>query len=135
MKKYVSAVIALFILASCSKADVVAPQPVEQAATNMFYKDANVAISDIKGTTVGNGVKLQFNSLYEKNVVKMELMSGPYENMLCFIHEETIAANSFQKKSYAVTEANANSNTRYYVIKYTLRDGGWVLTPAFKHQK
>ncbi len=134
MKKFVSAVIALIILASCSKTDVVAPQQVETSAS-MFYKDANVAISDIKGTTVGNGIKLQFNSLYEKNVVKMELMSGPYENMLCFIHEETIATNSFQKKSYAVTEADANSSTRFYVIKYTLKDGGWILTPAFKHQK
>lgn len=135
MKKYVSAVIALIVLVSCSKSDVIAPKEAQSASGEVFYKDANVAISDIKGTTIGNGVKLQFNSLYEKNVVKMELMSGPYENMLCFIHEESIATNSLQKKAYAVTEANAGSSTRFYVIKYTLKDGGWILTPAFKHQK
>ncbi|MCE3282434.1 MAG: hypothetical protein K0Q66_1171 [Chitinophagaceae bacterium] len=133
MKKYVSAVLAVIILASCSKEVTSAPEA--EVTGNIFYRDANVAIADVAGTTVGNGVKLQFNSLYEKNVMKMELLSGPYENMLCFIHEENIAGNSVQKKSYAITEEQANSSTRYYVIKYTLRSGGWVLTPPFKHVK
>lgn len=121
------------ILVSCSKKEVTAPEP--EVTGTVFYKDANVAIADIKGTTRGAGVDLEFSSLYEKNVVKMELMSGPYENMLCFIHEESIPTTSLQKKTYKISEDNANSNTRYYVIKYTLRSGGWVLTPAFRYQK
>jgi hypothetical protein len=134
MKKFVSAVLAIIVLASCGKKDVCTPvQP--EAAAKVFYKDANIAIADIKGITQGAGVKLQFSSLYEKNVVKMELMSGPYENMLCFIHEENIAATSLQRKNYDITEQNANTSTRYYVIKYTLKSGGWVLTPAFKYDK
>jgi len=133
MKKFVSAVFAIVILASCSKSDVVVPKQEEPA--NLFYKDANVAISDVKGIGVGNNIKFEFSSLYEKNVVKMELMSGPYENMLCFIHEENIPSISLQKKSYAVTELNANTASRFYVIKYTLKDGGWVITPAFKYEK
>ena len=80
-------------------------------------------------------MKLQFSSLYEKNVAKMEIMSGPYENMLCFIHEESIPSNSLQRKNYNITEDNANTTQRYYVIKYTLKSGGWILTPAFKYTK
>jgi len=65
----------------------------------------------------------------------MEIMSGPYENMLCFIHEKPIATNSLQRKNYNITEDNGNTTNRYYVIKYTLKSGGWILTPAFKYTK
>jgi hypothetical protein len=134
MKKFLSAVLAVIVLASCGK-DVCAPEQQPEISGKVFYKDGNIAIADIKGSNIGAGVKVQFSSLYEKNVVKMELMSGPYENMLCFIHEEAIPATSLQKKNYDITEVNANSATRYYVIKYTLKSGGWVLTPAFKYDK
>jgi len=135
MKKFLSAVITVIVLASCSKKDVACPQAESQVAGKVFYKDANVAIADISGSTQGAAVKLQFASLYEKNVVRMEIMSGPYENMLCFLDAEDIPATSLQRKTYNITESNATSNTRYYVIKYTLKSGGWILTPAFKYDK
>jgi hypothetical protein len=133
MKRVLSAVLIIIVLASCGKKDVCSPEP--EITGKVFYKDANIAIADVKGVTAGSAVKFQFSSLYEKNVVKMELMSGPYENMLCFIHEEPIASTSLQRKNYDITESNANTSTRYYVIKYTLKDGGWILTPAFKYDK
>jgi hypothetical protein len=133
MNKLLSALLIIVVLTSCGKKDVCNPEP--EITGKLFYKDANIAIADIKGVTKGAGVEVQFSSLYEKNVVKMELMSGPYENMLCFIHEEPIATTSLQRKNYDITETNANTSTRYYVIKYTLKDGGWILTPAFKYDK
>ena len=88
MKKFVSAVIIIVFLASCSKSDIVTPQQPEEtvAAGDVFYKDANVAIANVKATVSGDNVKFQFTSLYEKNVAKVEVMSGPYENMLCFFY-------------------------------------------------
>lgn len=133
MKKVLFAVFTIVILASCSQKDITEPET--QISGNVFYKDANVAIADVKAKGEGNALKLQFSSLYEKNVAKMEIMSGPYENMLCFIHEEPIASNSLQRKNYNITENNANTDQRYYVIKYTLKSGGWILTPAFKYTK
>ncbi len=133
MKKNLFAVIAIVAFASCSQKDVTEPEP--QVTGNVFYKDANVAIADVKALGQGNALKLQFSSLYEKNVAKMEIMSGPYENMLCFIHEEPIPTNSLQRKNYNITEDNGNTSNRYYVIKYTLKSGGWILTPAFKYTK
>jgi len=133
MKKILYAVIAMVVLAACSQESITEPEP--QVTGDVFYKDANVAIADVKAQGQGNALKLQFSSLYEKNVAKVEIMSGPYENMLCFIHEEPISSNSLQRKNYNITEDNANTSNRYYVIKYTLKSGGWILTPAFKYTK
>lgn len=133
MKKILFAVLAIIVFASCSQKDITEPE--QQVTGNVFYKDANIAITDVKAKGEGSAMKLQFSSLYEKNVAKMEIMSGPYENMLCFIHEEPIASNSLQRKNYNITEDNANTTQRYYVIKYTLKSGGWILTPAFKYTK
>ncbi len=133
MKKILFAVLAIVVFASCSQKDITEPEP--QVTGSVFYKDANIAITDVKAKGEGSAMKLQFSSLYEKNVAKMEIMSGPYENMLCFIHEESIPSNSLQRKNYNITEDNANTTQRYYVIKYTLKSGGWILTPAFKYTK
>ncbi|HEX6915039.1 MAG TPA: hypothetical protein VF145_07345 [Chitinophagaceae bacterium] len=136
MKRFVSAVLLIIIFSSCSKQDLVAPEQDAAGTTGkLFYKDANVAISDVEGTAVGNHIRFRFTSNYEKNVAKVELMSGPYENMLCFFYEESLPAVSLQKKSYEVTEQNVSASQRFYVIKYTLRSGGWILTPPFRYQK
>src|SRR5687767_8531278 len=137
MKKFVTAVLTVIILASCSKSDMVAPQQQEEAvvAGDVFYKDANVAIASVKASPSGNDVKFQFTSLYEKNVAKVEVMSGPYENMLCFFYAQTLPSVSNGAKKYVVTENDAASGVRFYVIKYTLKSGAWVMTPAFRYQK
>lgn len=137
MKRFVSAVLLIVILASCSKSDLVAPRE-EQAATvtaNVFYKDANVAIAGVTAVQSGNDVQFSFTSLYEKNVARVEVMSGPYENMLCWFYAETLAPVSGTAKKYVVTETGAASGIRYYVIKYTLKSGAWVMTPAFRYEK
>jgi hypothetical protein len=137
MKKFVSAVLTVIILASCGQKDVVVPEQerdAQQQVGKVFYKDAYVAIADIKGEPVGNDVKLQFNSLYEKDVVRIDVMSAPYENMVCYIYEQNIPVSSSKTKTYTVLEKNANSPVRYYYIKYTLKSGGWIITPAYKYE-
>ena len=132
MKKFVSAVFAIIILASCSKNDVVAPQQEEPA--NLFYKDSYVAITNVKAVPSGNNVDFQFTSLYEKNVSKVEVMSGPYENILCFFYEQALPAVSLNAKNYSVTEKGAAAAIRYYFIKYTLKSGVTITTPAFRYE-
>lgn len=137
MKKFVSAVAVVFILASCSKTDMVTPKEDQQAsvAADVFYKDANVAIANVTAVPSGGDVKFSFSSLYEKNVAKVEVMSGPYENMLCFFYAESLAPVSGSVKKYVVTETGAASGVRFYVIKYTLKSGSWIMTPAFRYEK
>ncbi len=135
MKKYVSAVIALIIFASCTKSDVVAPKATaEETTENLFYKDAYVAIANVKAVTSGDNIEFQFTSLYEKNVSKIEVVSGPYENIQCFFYEQALSAASLTAKEYKITEAGAASSIRYYFIKYTLKSGVKVSSPAFKYQ-
>jgi hypothetical protein len=137
MKKFVTAVVTVIILASCSKSDIVAPKEEEPAVItgDVYYKDANVAIANVKAVPSGGNVKFYFTSLYEKNVAKVEVMSGPYENMLCFFYAETLTAVSNGAKKYVVTEPDAASGIRFYVIKYTMRSGAWIMTPAFRYEK
>lgn len=115
---------------------MVAPQPQEEvvAGGNVFYKDANVAIANVTAMPSGNDVKFEFTSLYEKNVARVEVMSGPYENMLCFFYVQTLATTSNNAKKYVVTETGAASGIRFYVIKYTLRSGAWIMSPAFRYE-
>jgi hypothetical protein len=137
MKKFVSAVLIIMTLASCSKNDLVTPAQQEEPVVtgNVFYKDANVAIANVKATPSGDNVKFSFTSLYEKNVAKVEVMSGPYENMLCFFYAETLASVSNSTKKYVVTENGAAAGIRFYVIKYTMKSGAWIMTPAFRFEK
>jgi len=102
---------------------------------DVFYKDANVEIANVKAVTSGDDVKFHFTSTYEKNVVKVEVLSGPYENMLCFFYAQVLSTSSNSAKKYVVTEAGAASGIRFYVIKYTLKSGAWIMTPAFRFEK
>lgn len=113
------------------------PQQQEETVVSgdVFYKDANVAIANVKATVSGDDVKFQFTSLYEKNVAKVEVMSGPYENMLCFFYAQTLSSVSNNAKKYIVTETGAASGIRFYVIKYTMKSGAWIMTPAFRFEK
>ena len=137
MKRFVSAVLIIIFLASCSKSDMVAPRDEQPAnvAANVFYKDANVAITGVAAVQAGNDIQFSFTSLYEKNVARVEVMSGPYENMLCWFYAETLAPVSGSAKKYVVTETGAACESRFYVIKYTLKSGAWVMTPAFRYEK
>jgi hypothetical protein len=137
MKKFVSAVVIIIFLASCSKSDIITPQQEEEtvAATDVFYKDANVSIGNVKAVASGDDVNFQFTSMYEKNVARVEVLSGPYENMLCFFYAQTISTGSNSAKKYTVTETGAASGIRFYVIKYTLKSGAWIMTPAFRFEK
>lgn len=117
---------------------MVTPQQQEEeivVSGNIFYKDANVAIANVKAAPSGSDVKFEFTSLYEKNVARVEVMSGPYENMLCFFYAQAISVTSNNAKKYVVTENGAATGIRFYVIKYTLRSGAWIMTPAFRYEQ
>lgn len=109
--------------------------PRDEQPANVFFRDANVAIAGVSAEQSGNDIQFSFTSLYEKNVAKVEVMSGPYENMLCWFYAEALAPVSGAVKKYTVTETGAACDIRYYVIKYTLKSGAWVMTPAFRYEK
>lgn len=137
MKKIVQLVIVAILFASCSKQNDIV-EPLEPTGVNqLFFKDNNLAVYSIKAATVtsSNGNKIDFSTLYEKNITKLELMSGETPNYLCAIHTVNITANSTQLKNYSVVEDKPKSGTMYYMIRYSLANGDWGYTNVLKFQR
>ena len=134
MRNFVLAVLSVVLLASCASKDVVVPEPSVPSDAGVFHRDANIAIANLRGETSGNTIKFRFSTFYEKDLAKIEVISGPYENMLCFFHVQVLSGNSLVQKNYTITEEVTSPN-RFYVIKYTLRSGAWVMTPAFRYSQ
>jgi hypothetical protein len=136
MKKILPLIIAITVFASCSKeASVI--EPTDSTSINqLFFKDNNLAVYSISagiGTTTSN--KIDFSTLYEKNITKLELMSGETPNYLCAIYSANLSANSSQLKNYSVVENNPKGNTMYYMIRYSLANGDWGYTNVLKFQR
>ncbi|MCU0322099.1 MAG: hypothetical protein MUE72_06740 [Chitinophagaceae bacterium] len=136
MKKILQLAIAVVLFASCSKQnDIIEPsEPIE--VNQLFFKDNNLAVYSIKAVVgAANTNKIDFSTLYEKNITKLELMSGETPNYLCAIHTVHLATNSSQLKNYSVVEDNPKSGTMYYMIRYSLANGDWGYTNVLKFQR
>ena len=136
MKKILQLVIVAILFASCSKQNDII-EPLEPTGVNqLFFKDNNLAVYSIKAVAAtGNNNKIDFSTLYEKNITKLELMSGETPNYLCAIHTVNLSANSTQLKNYSVVEDKPKSGTMYYMIRYSLANGDWGYTNVLKFQR
>ena len=137
MKKFLQLALVAILFASCSKQnDLIEPAIDPVGANQLFFQDINLAVYSIKASNSNStGVKIDFSTLYEKNITKLELMSGETPNYLCAIHTENLSANSTQLKSYQVIEANPKASTMYYMIRYSLKNGDWGYTNVLKFQR
>ena len=136
MKKFLFAFLTIVVFASCSKQSDLPQNIIEPTGSNIFFKDDNLAISSITATnTSENKVQVKFSTMYEKNIVKLELMSGDNANYLCAIHTESLSSNSTQTKNYTIVDNNPKGAIVYYMIRYSLANGDWGYTNLFKFQR
>lgn len=137
MKKFLQFTLLVVLFTSCSKQnDLIEPASDITVANQLFFQDVNLAVYAIKASNNNStGVKIDFSTLYEKNISKLELMSGETPNYLCAIHTENLSANSTQLKSYQVIDANPKASTMYYMIRYSLKNGDWGYTNVLKFQR
>lgn len=133
MKNFVIGFFAIVFFASCSKnSDGVAPeQPL--TSENIFFRDANISVADMKVLNNGKPINISFITRYEINIVKIEVMGGITTSNLYKIYQRNISAASNQVKTYNVTDAAPAGQVMYYAIRYTLHNGDWAMTPAFKY--
>ena len=132
MKKALSAIAIIILMASCSKKnDVIVPTQ-EQSNSSSFFRDANLAIASMVPTNVNGKVQINFTTVYEKNITKIEVMAGDSPNYLCSIYQNVPTCNSSQAKSYIVTDNNPKAQTMYYMIRYSLANGDWGYTNVVK---
>ena len=122
----------IVLMASCSKKnDVIVPTQ-EQSNSSSFFRDANLAIASMLPTNVNGKVQIDFTTVYEKNITKIEVMAGDSPNYLCSIYQNVPTCNSSQTKSYIVTDNNPKAQTMYYMIRYSLANGDWGYTNVVK---
>ena len=123
------------LVISCTKKDVVTPVTVVQEIEAMVYEDANISVRDFKAQQTENAeITVSFTTLYEKNITKIEVMSGITEDRLCTIYKVDKTGNSSQTLHYAFSDADIESSAIYYMIRYTLNDGNWGYTSVYKYQ-
>ncbi|MCZ2299050.1 MAG: hypothetical protein LC134_06220 [Chitinophagales bacterium] len=135
MKKVLGFLFAIILFTSCSKQDNFMPQTQAETGTPLFYRDAYLAVTSFTANAVGaSSIKLDFSTLYEKNISKIELLSGTTPNTLCVIYSTDINTNSSQLKNYNYIESNPKSSTMYYLIRYELNNGDWGFTDILKYQ-
>lgn len=135
MRTIFSLLLSIILFTSCSKKDNFIT-PVEDNNNQLFFKDANLAVRSISATSyINSSVKIDFSTLYEKNITKIELMSGETPNYLCAIYTVNLSINSTQYKTYSTIENNPKGATVYYMIRYTLANGEWGYTDVLKFQR
>lgn len=135
MKRILPALL-FILLFSCTKESVVAPKATNQtiaANTAVTYKDNSISVVNFQAWTENNEIKVGFTTLYEKNIVKLEILKGLSINNLCSIYTQRVAANSYSSTQYSTSDVNENKVSNiYYMVKYTLANGDWGYTPVFK---
>lgn len=126
MKPIIAVLSLTMFLVSCSKEALVVPQTTSQ----LFYKDGNIAVSSMQAVqTNPSVVTVNFATLYEKNISKIEVMSGVTTTQLCTIGELDLTGNTSTTTSYSVNDTNIKGNVEYYMLRYTLTNGDWGYTP------
>jgi len=108
------------IFFSCTK-EVATPQ--SGAATNVFFQDSNIEISNfIASSNDKSGVIVNFSTQISGNVATMELMSGENMNTFCTIYLIPVQANN-QVQTFSFNDIQPKGNPVYYMVRYTLKDG------------
>ncbi|TKK65524.1 hypothetical protein FC093_19600 [Ilyomonas limi] len=135
MKKIIPALL-LMLLVACTKQSLTAPTSTNQtvaANTAVTYKDNSISIVNFKAQPTNRAIDVAFTTLYEKNIVRLEILKGLSANNLCSIYKQEIGADSYSANVYGTSDANENgASDIYYMVKYTLANGDWGYTPVFK---
>ncbi len=118
------------ITTSCSKQAAIPEE--QQNAAQLFFKDANIAVANMKAVqNTQSSIQVSFSTLYENNIQKIELMSGCTSTTLCSIYVTGINGNSSKSKVYSFDDTHLKGKTMYYMIRYTTTNGDWGYTPLY----
>jgi len=135
VKKIIPALL-FVLLVSCTKEPLTAPNTGNQnlaANTVVTYKDSSISVVNFKAQPNSDNIKVTFTTLYQKDVVKLEVLKGVTANNLCSIYNQPVNADSYSATEYSTSDTNENNVSKiFYMIKYTLANGDWGYTPVFE---
>jgi len=124
MKRLVFVFFTGIFLVSCSKNDVSTPRAANQ---NVFFKSTNVEVENLKVTQISSdAVTVNFSTVYETNIKRIELMSSASTNTFCTIQGVNTGSSSQTPKQYSFQDTNVKSNTMYYLLRFEDNLGNWT---------
>ncbi len=129
MKKFVFVFFTGFFLVSCSKENISTPGAANQ---KVFYKSANVEVEDIQASSIsGSAVVVNFSTVYENDIKRIELMSSASTKTFCTIQSVTTSGNSQTLKKYSFQDTNIKGNTMYYLLRFEDSLGNWAYSDYY----
>ena len=124
MKKFFVIMSAVAGLTSCTK-QLSAPQGA--AGQSLFFQNANVAVENMAAKpTAANTVDINFTTVFQNNISRIELMSSATTNTFCTAQSVELTGNSSVKKNYAFTDENVKGSTMYYLLRFKDNNGNWT---------
>ncbi len=135
MKKFLFLLCFQVLLMACNKEELTPAATTQSQVAAVKYEDANISIVNFKAEKIRDSqLIVSFSTLYEKNIKKIELMTGNTPNNLCAIYHEDKSKDSFQSLEYVVVDQISKGAIIYYMIRFTLKNGDWGFTPVYKYQ-
>ena len=129
MKRFVFVFFTGIFLVSCSKKDVSTPGAANQ---NVFFKSANVEVENLQALQISsNAVTVNFFTVYENNIKRIELMSSASVNTFCTIQGINTDSNSQTLKQYSFQDTNIKGNTMYYLLRFEDSLGNWTYSDYY----
>lgn len=124
MKKLVFVVITGIFLISCSKKEISSPGAANQS---VFFKSANIEVENLQASQVSsNEVTVNFSTVYESNIKRIELMSSTSASTFCTVEGQNSNADSQTKRMYSFQDTSVKGNTMYYLLRFEDNLGNWT---------
>ena len=129
MKKFVFVFFTGIFLVSCLNKDVSTPGAANQ---NVFFKSANVEVENLQASQISsNAVTVNFSTVYENNIKRIELMSSVSITTFCTIQGVNTDSNSKTLKQYSFQDTDIKGNTMYYLLRFEDRLGNWTYSDYY----
>jgi hypothetical protein len=78
-----------------------------------------------------NAVTVNFFTVYENNIRRIELMSSASANTFCTIQGVTTDSNSRTLRQYSFQDTNIKGNTMYYLLRFEDSLGNWTYSDYY----
>lgn len=129
--KLLSFVLAISLLVSCQKAEIISPEAVTASPT--VFKDDNISVVNVlMEQKSANRVDFSFATRYEVGINKIEVLHGTTAKYLCMFYEVPVAGDSHSLKTYPLSHNLASATVNYYMIRYYKTTGGWSYSPVYE---
>lgn len=124
MKKLVFVFFTGIFLVSCSKKEVSSPGAANQ---NVFFKNTNIEVKNLQASQISsNAVSVNFSTVYEGNIKRIELMSSTSATTFCSIQGVNTDGNSQTIKVYSLQDTSIKGDTMYYMLRFEDNLGTWA---------